>query len=278
MVLPKISIITPSYNQAEYLEETIRSVLDQQYENLEYIIIDGGSTDDSVKIIKEYQDHISYWISERDNGQSHALNKGFAKVTGDIIGWLNADDYYYHGTFSDVVDTFQKNINTGVVYGDFDWVDKHGKLIAHRYEIDFDINILLYTFCYIPTAASFFRRDILGKIGFVDENLHYEMDTDLFIRLKLYGTRFTHIKRLLSAYRWHERSKSFNFAKVQKLERHEILTNDRYPNLAIPQKRIIFLFKILYYRTLRWIKKVMIGAYTKKKSLLFYRPYKNRIL
>jgi glycosyltransferase involved in cell wall biosynthesis len=105
-MLPKISIITPSYNQGHFIEETITSVLDQGYPNLEYIIMDGGSKDNTVEVIKKYEKHITYWVSERDKGQSDAINKGFARATGDVINWLNSDDYYAKGTLQKVGEVF----------------------------------------------------------------------------------------------------------------------------------------------------------------------------
>ena len=114
---PKISIVTPSYNQAEFLERTILSVLNQDYPNLEYIIIDGGSTDGSVEIIKKYEKYLAYWVSEKDKGQSDAINKGFQKSTGDILAWLNSDDTYLSGTLFKVVKAFQENPNADLIFG-----------------------------------------------------------------------------------------------------------------------------------------------------------------
>ncbi|MEZ5010012.1 MAG: glycosyltransferase family 2 protein [Chitinophagales bacterium] len=114
----KISIITPSYNQAEFLEDTITSVLHQNYPNLQYIIIDGGSSDGSVEIIKKYENQIDYWISEKDSGQTHAINKGFSKVTGDIICWLNSDDIYFDYTLSAVANYFNENPDIDILWGD----------------------------------------------------------------------------------------------------------------------------------------------------------------
>ena len=117
-VFPKISIVTPSFNQAQFLEETILSVINQNYPNLEYIIIDGGSTDGSVDIIKKYEKHLTYWVSEPDNGHGHALNKGFSTTTGEIMAWINSDDKYYPSTFATVAEIFNK-------FSDINWI--HGK-------------------------------------------------------------------------------------------------------------------------------------------------------
>jgi len=126
---PKISVVTPSYNQAEFLERTILSVLNQNYPNLEYIIIDGGSTDGSVEIIKKYEKYLAYWVSEKDRGQAHALNKGFEKSTGDLIGWQNSDDIYLPGAFFKVAEAYKKKPNYDVYFGSVYFVDRDDKII-----------------------------------------------------------------------------------------------------------------------------------------------------
>jgi len=126
---PKISIVTPSYNQAEFLERTILSVLNQNYPNLEYIIIDGGSTDGSVEIIKKYEKYLSYWVSEKDRGQAHALNKGFEKATGDLVGWQNSDDIYLPGAFRKVAEVYRNNPNYDVYFGNIYFIDEEDNII-----------------------------------------------------------------------------------------------------------------------------------------------------
>src|SRR5512134_129792 len=126
---PKISIVTPSFNQGKYLERTIRSVIEQDYPNLEYIIIDGGSTDESVEIIRKYEKHLAYWVSEPDRGQSHAINKGFDRATGEIFGWLNSDDWYVPGALKAVAEAFAANPEAGAVVGAGEMVDEEGKLV-----------------------------------------------------------------------------------------------------------------------------------------------------
>ena len=126
---PKISIVTPSYNQAQFLERTILSVLNQNYPNLEYIIIDGSSTDESIDIIKRYEKYLNYWVSEKDRGQSHALNKGFYKARGDICGWLNADDLFLPDVFVKVIFAFKLSPNKKIVFGDYLNIDKNDNIL-----------------------------------------------------------------------------------------------------------------------------------------------------
>jgi len=128
---PLVSIVTPSFNQVKYLEETIRSVLEQDYPKIEYIVIDGGSTDGSVEVIRKYADRLAYWVSEADRGQTDAINKGFATAHGSILAWLNSDDTYKPGAVSEAVAYLQNHPNIGMVYGDLDFIDEQSKIIGN---------------------------------------------------------------------------------------------------------------------------------------------------
>ncbi len=205
--VPKISIVTPSYNQAQFLERTLISVLNQNYPNLEYIVIDGGSTDGSVEIIRKYERYFAYWVSEPDHGQSEALNKGFMKSTGKIIAWLNSDDMYLSGALFKVADMFKEHPGAALVYGDYIKVDAHDRCIALRRKPSFDYRICLYA-CEIPIQpASFFNSKAFFKVGGIDPSLNYVMDHDLILRLAQYGS-FHHIREYLAAFRLHQASKT----------------------------------------------------------------------
>lgn len=180
---PLVSVITPSYNQGKFIRETIESVLSQDYENLEYIVVDGGSTDDTLDIIKEYEGRLAY-ISEKDNGQSDAINKGFRMAHGEIVAWLNSDDVYEPGCISKAVQEFQKNDKLGLVYGDGYIIDEaSNKLKVFEYTQEFDYWKLVNFWDYIMQPATFFKREILQQIGYLDKDLHYCMDWDLWIKL-----------------------------------------------------------------------------------------------
>lgn len=180
---PLVSIITPSYNQAKFIRETIESVLSQDYDNVEYIVVDGGSTDNSLDIIKEYEDRLTY-ISEKDHGQSDAINKGFKMAHGDIVAWLNSDDIYEPYCISRAVEEFQKNENLGLLYGDGYIIDADSnKLKVFEYTQEFDYWKLVNFWDYIMQPATFFSRKMLQKVGYLDVNLHYCMDWDLWIKL-----------------------------------------------------------------------------------------------
>ncbi len=210
---PKISIVTPTFNQAAFIEEALLSVKDQHYENVEHIVIDGASTDGTVEILQRYRsqpgwEHLS-WISEPDRGQSDALNKGFQRVTGDIIGWLNSDDRYRSHCFTEVVKAFNKNLQSDVVFGDYTMMDEAGRFLRVRREIEFSRFLLSYLhILYIPTTSSFFRRRIFDEGNWCDVSLDNTMDYEYYLRLAQKGYRFQHVPELWADLRLHPRSKS----------------------------------------------------------------------
>lgn len=207
MALPKLSIITPSFNQGKFLEHTILSVLSQNYDNLEYMIIDGGSIDGSVEIIRKYEQYLSYWVSEPDRGQSHAINKGLKRAMGNIIGWLNSDDTYLLGCFKYVVEIFKKYPDAEIIYGNFFYINETAKIFRKRHVFrSFRYETLLFH-NYLGQPAVFFRKNILDKVGYLDENLDYAMDWDFFLRMKR-QCKMVHIDRFLATYRLHRASKT----------------------------------------------------------------------
>lgn len=182
--LPKISIVTPSYNQGKYLEKTILSVLEQGYPNLEYIIIDGGSTDESVDIIKKYSDRLTYWVSEPDRGQSHAINKGFERATGEIFGWLNSDDWYNPGALQAVAEAFAANPDAGAVVGagDMYYQESGETLLVEPFAVDM-ASLFQFVDRYFCQPSCFFTARAWKQCGPLDESLHLAMDLDLWLRL-----------------------------------------------------------------------------------------------
>jgi glycosyltransferase involved in cell wall biosynthesis len=201
---PKISIITPSYNQGRFLEETILSVLDQNYPNLEYILIDGGSTDNSIDIIKKYEKQIAYWISEKDSGQSEAINKGYKKATGEIIAWLNSDDLYTKNTLHEIADHFVKHPEADIVYGDVINFLENGKELYVDNQFDLQD---FFSRISIHQPSVFWRREILQNSALLDEELFYCMDYDLWMKLFL-NFKSLKIKKIFSRFREHSDSKT----------------------------------------------------------------------
>lgn len=181
---PLVTIITPSYNQAPFLEETILSVLSQAYPNLEYWVIDGGSTDNSLEIIQNYENQLSGWLSEPDRGQGDAINKGFRKTTGEIVAWINSDDFYRPGAIKRAVSIFQKYPEVGLVYSDVDSVDEDGEIFNRMTYDHWQLRDLM-AFNIIGQASVFFRRSVLEKAGYLDPSYHYLLDHHLWLRMAL---------------------------------------------------------------------------------------------
>jgi glycosyltransferase involved in cell wall biosynthesis len=211
---PRISIVTPNYNQGQFLEETIRSVLLQGYPNLEYIIIDGGSTDNSVEIIKKYEPYLAYWVSERDRGQSHGINKGFERCTGDYIAWMNSSDCYMPNALQN---TFieAKQYNPDLIYGcayTGNLLNEKPVLVEGKGTKVFALKYLLRFFCsieyIIPSQSIFVSKKILKKVGLLNENLHYWMDLDWLARIALEKPVFYRNRKPICFYRIHNEAKT----------------------------------------------------------------------
>ncbi len=181
--LPLVSIVTPSYNQAAYLEATIRSVLSQDYPYIEYIIVDGGSTDGSLDIIQRYADRLAWWVSEPDAGQTDAINKGFARASGEILAWLNSDDTYEPGAIRAAATFLQQHPTVGLVYGDANYIDEAGQVIGRFPAAQTDYRRLLQGYVHIPQQAAFFRAALWRQVAPLDPSFYFAMDYDLWVRL-----------------------------------------------------------------------------------------------
>jgi glycosyltransferase involved in cell wall biosynthesis len=204
---PLVSIVTPSFNQAKFIEETILSVLGQDYLNTEYIIVDGGSTDGSVDIIRKYSDRLGWWVSERDKGQTEALNKGFARARGEILAWINSDDTYLPGAIYEAVAFLQSHQEVGMVYGDANLIDETGKVIGQFPARQTDYRKLRKGYVHIPQQSSFFRARLWKQVGPLDPSFYFAMDYDLWVRLAKV-TALYYNPRLWANFRLHSHGKS----------------------------------------------------------------------
>ena len=207
---PLLSIVTPSYNQGQFIEGTIRSVLLQGYPNLEYIIIDGGSTDGSVEVIRKYENWLAYWVSEPDKGQAHAINKGFRKVTGEILAWLNSDDEYCTKTLHFVAHHFHEQPDRELLYGDCKIIDGEGGIVDYIKGKQSDLAQLLMG-NFIAQPSTFFHRRAWETAAGLDVGLHFAFDYELWIRMMLKGVKSHYLPVPLSQFRLHRGSKSRNY-------------------------------------------------------------------
>jgi GT2 family glycosyltransferase len=203
---PLVSVITPSYNQADFLEQTMRSVLEQDYPHIEYLVADGMSNDGSVEIIKKYADKLSWWVSEKDSGQGEAINKGLARATGEILAWLNSDDYYLPNAISSVVNIFQQNPDVVLIYGDMLAVDENSQTFNLLKYQQLSLEDLL-CFQIIGQPSVFFRREAYEKAGGLDSTFHFLLDHHLWIRIAQQG-KILHVSQTWAAARYHSQAKN----------------------------------------------------------------------
>lgn len=250
---PRISIITPSYNQVQFLEGTILSILNQNYPNLEFIIIDGGSTDSSIDIIRKYEKYITYWVSEPDKGQSDAINKGFRMMSGDIVAWQNSDDIYLPDTFCKVGKRFNKNKMTDLVFGNIYLIDSYNRILNEMRYVPFSLNDLLYLDWNIGNQAAFWSRRVMDGVGLLREDISTCFDYDWFIRLGK-SSMCTHFMRdFLGGYRVHEAAK---LSTVSNKERWPILVDIYRKNGVQVKEAIPFHDQFKSYRFLMGLRRL----------------------
>ena len=221
-------------NQGKFLERTILSVLNQNYPNLEYLIIDGGSTDGCMRIIRKYEKYLAYWASEPDGGQSEAINKGLSKSTGTIMAWLNSDDAYYPQALRAVAEYFQRHPEVDILYGNAALIDGYDRLLREVRSVPFNHKAFLYGGVNFYSASLFWRSRLWGNGERLKTELHFTMDFDLVLRFAAAGSQINHLRRCLAAFRVHPGSKSINSHGRMAAEFSSTLTRSAgipYPSL-----------------------------------------------
>lgn len=226
--LPKITVVTPSFNQGAYIERTIESVLSQGYPDLEYIIIDGGSTDNSVEVIRKFERHLKYWVSEKDRGQSHAINKGMLRANGSILTWLNSDDWYANRALLNFAELFTANPDAGVVVGRGQIVDQSGAVVYDKPPADF---ITFDTMCcwleggdFMQPSSAFTHR-AWSQCGPLSEDIHIALDVDLWLKIAKAGFQFFSTSELLSTALSHPLAKTTAFVDEMKLDCSRVISS-----------------------------------------------------
>ncbi len=282
---PKITIITPSYNQGQYIEQTIQSVINQNYSNLEYIIIDGGSTDNTVEIIKKYEEKITYWISEPDQGQSHAINKGIKIATGKIFNWLNSDDYLEKNTLLDIANIYLKNKNAEVICGYTHCFFHESGKTSHTYRMGVKNNTAqTITNVEMNQPGTFYDLEKIKQLGGVNETLNYVFDDELWFRfLSKYGQKnIVFTDKIYAHFRLHETSKSVHDGFIKFITERNTVFVEMAKQLNFPD----FLIKIIakekivdYYKTGIWDfkyidKETFQAWFCNKYQYTFYKNFK----
>lgn len=235
--LPKITVVTPSFNQAAFLERTLTSVLDQRYPNLEYIVIDGGSTDGSQDIIRKYAGRLAYWVSEKDRGQSHAINKGFQRATGDWIAWQNSDDIYYPGAFASLARAAARQRDADLIIGNVNLIDADDQVLRDLCYVTPTYASMLAEGMILTNQVAFWRREMHAKLGWLDESLSCAFDYEWFLRL-LQAGHGAHVNQCWGGYRFHGETKTSLLGDRCRAEREKVLAGRALPGWKVNLYRL----------------------------------------
>lgn len=242
----KISVITASFNQGPFIKKCVDSVRRQTGDfQIEHIILDNCSTDETAELLEEYKSNPGHvdvkLLVKPDKGQTAAINEGFAMATGDVVCWLNTDEWYEDGAFQSVVEYFHTNPDVDVVFGDCNFVDTKGRLVKQKREFFFSKSMLIFYGCYMPSCATFLRRKILDSGIYLDPEFKVTMDFDWYVRIAKAGFVIRHLSRTLASFTWHDTNISKVFNSRRKFELN--IVRDRYSNINFPKiiRRPIFL-------------------------------------
>ncbi len=260
---PKISIVIASFNQGHFIEKTIISIINQQYNNYEIIVIDGASKDNTIEILKKYNKYIRFWVSEPDKGQTDAINKGFTKATGDLICFQNSDDVFHPNCFINIAKSFIKNPLFDGYYGDLSIIDSKDNVYEIIKTIPFHLPSQLFLGMQIYNQSYFFSKQSLAKYGSLDENLRFVLDYEFVTRWACLGAKFKYVANALGAFRIHEDSKTTNLEQIRITELSQVMQQyrqrynfknlDKWQVLSLKLRKIIYFikqldFSYLYHR------------------------------
>jgi len=244
MNTPLLSIIIPSFNQGDFVEKTLQSIFTQDCLNIEVIVLDGGSTDNTVEILKKYDSQIDYWVSKRDKGQSHAFNKGLALAKGEWVGWQNSDDCYLPNTFSEFSNIINLGNNYDVIFADYDIIDENDKIIYNRKLTKYSPLEYVVNGGSINNCSAFFRKEKLLEVNGLDEELQYYMDHDLYLKLSQNNAKYNKIQSTWGQFRIHNASKGANKSVMHIADTIRQRYYPWYKSKSVYRMLLFILFKI----------------------------------
>lgn len=242
--LPRLSIIVPSYQQGPFIERTIKSIVDQEYPDLELILMDGGSTDETMAIVEKYRSHFTHIISRKDAGQADAIRRGFAMATGEIMGWLNSDDTYVPSTLIKMGAYFRDHPEVRFAYGNNNYIDSQDRVMVHKVQPRCNLGVMKYAYLTVPQMSAFWKRDLYESSGGVDATLRFCMDYDLFIKMAMRSLP-SHMGFTIGNFRLHDLSKTRSMEAVRQTE--DLLVQSRYCSVK-PNQKILFKLTRRYYQ------------------------------
>ncbi len=260
-MMPTFSVVTPCLNSGAFLEDAIQSVRRQESVSVEHIVIDGGSSDDTLSLLRSHP-HLN-WTSQTDGGQSDAINRGFLQAKGELVGWLNADDYYLPMGLEAIAQAAQEDSEADVFYGDCVFVNETGAIVRSKVEHDFDRQILLHFGCYIPSTTTFFRRRLIDAGQLLDCDYRVCMDFEYFARLASLGCKFRYVPQFIAAFRWHEGNVSLKQTTRRRLER--LAVQHVYARSGRSERMLDLLCHV--YRGKRVLRKLISGNISREWHL-----------